>query len=456
MLQAFKKAAEFFGSIRLAIFLIISITVVSFFGVIIPQDLPHPQYLHRWGPALGQVLLTLGIDHLFSTVWFYLLLGLVSCNILVCSSTRLLKNARSSLNKTFLPTKGSFGKFKHSIAFPSKRESRAALDATVAYLKSHRYGVKVQHGDMGIQIAARKGLLKDVGSMVFHISIVLLLIGGLVGSRFGNAVVKQLGTGQTTTVPGRDFRVRCDWFRVTRNEDGSVKEYQSKLTLLGPKDSPLAEKVVQVNSPLSYQGVRFYQSSYGEDPAGLSDVSLQISGPGIPNGLMLDTVPYDSLCRIPKSDLSILVSHYLPDFIIDLDTHEASSRSDEPNNPAVNVMIFHGPDTLYDHWSFFKYPDQHEPAGKYAAVVYTYTPLYYTGIQIRRNPGEPIIWFGIVCMTLGILAVFYVSRKSLWVLIEPKASESTEISLSCAPNRAAGDAQSDFEKTVSSLKKLLQ
>jgi len=456
MIQPLKKLAKFFGSIRLAIILIIITTIVSLFGVIIPQELARAQYLHKWGPVVGQALLAIGFDHVFSTFWFYTLLILFSCNILVCSSTRLWRNAKNSLKKSFLSGKASFSQFKLSMTFSSHKDGLTAENAIVAYLKRRHWGVKVQHGDSGVQVAARQGLLKDLGSLVFHVSIVILLIGGLVGTRFGYASEKELFKGQIISVPDRSFKLRCDWFRVARNDDGSVKEYQSKLSILNSGNVAVAEKVVQVNSPLAFQGIRFYQSSYGESSGTIADVTLKLFGPGLPNGNLSDTIPYDSLYQIPKSSISVLVTQFLPDFIIDMESHEASTRSDEPNNPAVKILLLNGKDTLYDHWAFFKYPEQHEAAEAYKVITDSYTPSYYTGIQIRRNPGEPIIWFGIVFMTLGLLAVFYVPRKNLWILIEPKGSAGSEISFGWTAIKAADDSQKEFEKTGSSLKEILR
>jgi len=456
MLKALKKAGEFFGSIRVAIIVLIIITVVSLFGVIIPQDLPQAQYLHKWGNSAGGVLLAAGINHVFSTGWFYLLMGLFSCNILVCSSTRLWKNARNSLRKSFLPSKTTFSQFKNSIAFSSKRPGPEARDAVVAYLRKHQYGIKILQEDSKVQISARKGLLKDIGSLIFHISIVVLLVGGLVGTRYGYSVVKQLGKGQIAEVPDRSFFLRCDWFKLERNSEGATKDYLSKLTILSPDSTPLAEKIIEVNNPLTYQGIRFYQSSYGEDPGKAADVALRISGPDLPAGEFNGTVPYDSAFRLPKTDLTVTVSHFIPDFLIDMETGQASSRSNDPNNPAVKVMVFRGKDTLYNHWAFFKFPEQHAKTEGIKVNADWYTPSYYTGIQIRRNPGESIIWFGIICMTLGILAVFNVSRKSLWVLIDQPASGPSDIACCLTTSKAAGESLRDFEKICDSLKEILR
>jgi cytochrome c biogenesis protein len=358
MLKALKNSGEFLGSLRLAIVLLIAISVVSVFGVIIPQGLPEEHYVHQWGSSAGRVILSIGMDHVFSALWFYVLLGLLACNIIVCSSSRFWKNVLNPVMKNETPAK------------------------------------------------TLSGHLKDIGSFVFHISIVILLVGGLVGTRFGYSVVKQLSTGQVTEVRDRPFLLRCDWFKIVRNGDGAIKEYLSGLAVLAPDSSVLLEKIIGVNNPLIYKGIRFYQSSYGQDPRRAADIALRILGPDLPGGVFNVIVPYDSVFSLPETDLTVRASQFIPDFVIDMQTGVASSRSDEPKNPAVRVMVFRGKDTLYNHWAFFRYPQMHSGTGEYKVIATSYTPSYFTGIQIRRNPGEPVVWFGIVCMTLGILAVF--------------------------------------------------
>ena len=223
-----------------------------------------------------------------------------------------------------------------------------------------------------------------------------------------------------------------------------------------PSSSPITEKIIEVNNPLTYQGIRFYQSSYGADPQSAEDVALRIAGPDLPGGGFTGTVPYDSDYQIPNSDVIVRVSRFIPDFIIDMETRQVSSRSAEPNNPAVKIMLFRGADTLYDSWEFFRFPEQHAKSGAYRVAADWYTPSYMTGIQVRRNPGERFIWFGIICMTFGILAVFYVSRRNLWVWIEPGTSGNSDVSIGFTGSKAAGDSRKDFEKTVDSLKEIVR
>jgi hypothetical protein len=72
------KTWEFLKSIRLAIVLLLIITGVSILGVLVPQGGEGFQYVQKYGNAGAKIILATGFDHVFSTLWFYALLGLLA------------------------------------------------------------------------------------------------------------------------------------------------------------------------------------------------------------------------------------------------------------------------------------------------------------------------------------------------------------------------------------------
>jgi cytochrome c biogenesis protein len=458
MASTAKRIVDFLASVRLTITLLIILTVISFFGVIIPQELPESQYLHKWGTTAGTVLLTLGVNHVFSALWFYLLLGLFSCNIFVCSMTRLWKNMGNSFRKNFLAQK-DVAQCRHSTTIAMNSTAASARDGVTATLSRRGFAVATQPAGEGFQVAARKGTLKDIGSLVFHLSIIVLFIGGFIGSRFGYSEMKNLSSGQITAIAKRSFLLRCDWFKLEQNEDGSPKEYRSKLAILSPEDSSVVlEKIIEVNRPLSYEGIRFYQSSYGLDDKGLEKASVTITGPGLPAGGWSGDLPLDWPVPLSGTGITARIFNYLPDFIIDMETRQAGTRSNNPNNPAVKLLLTRGTDTLHNHWLFFNFPEQHAENEVYKAAVSSSELAYYAGIQVRDNPGVPVIWVGIILMTFGIFTVFYVPKKSVWATIgpQPGAKGGAVITLGGTSNRAPQDFQGEFDKIGAAIKATLK
>jgi cytochrome c biogenesis protein len=439
----FKKTVEFLGSIRLVLFILIVLTIASLIGVIIPQDLPSHQYEHAWGVSGGKVLFSLGLNHVFSSLWFYALLGFLSLNIFMCAISKLWKNIRNILDFHFLPSPKELPANHQSFTL-SGYDPLAVANKIKQTLRYHFYITSVQSENGNIQIAAKTGMLKQIGSIIFHLSILILFAGGLIGKMGGYSYIAQLSNGQVISVKERPFLLRSDWFKLEKNPDGSVKDYKTKLALLNPDSSLIREKIIEVNSPLSYQGIRFYQSSFGEEPS--QNGLLNIKGPLLDSAGYEMELPEGEGVLIPQTGITVRISGYLPDFVIDMKSGSAYSRSDAPNNPAYKVLLLRGIDTVYHSWVFVKYPDMHMAKSDYKVSLTGNSSQYYTGIQIRNNPGVPLIWTGIILMTFGIISIFYVSKKFIWIFIRQNENQTCTVSLGGTTERSREGLAGEINK----------
>lgn len=69
------------------------------------------------------------------------------------------------------------------------------------------------------------------------------------------------------------------------------------------------------------------------------------------------TVKLDSEYTIPNSNLKIKVGEFLPDFKMDGLT--ITSSSNEPNNPAVRVVVYENGKEIFKGWLYAKFPTIH-------------------------------------------------------------------------------------------------
>jgi len=82
---------------------------------------------------------------------------------------------------------------------------------------------------------------------------------------------KIYSTGTSTPIE-LGFEIRCDSFAIEYYDNGMVKEYKSHLTVL-EDGKEILKRFIEVNSPLTYKGITFYQSSY----EGYQDFIITIS-----------------------------------------------------------------------------------------------------------------------------------------------------------------------------------
>jgi cytochrome c biogenesis protein ResB len=131
--------------------------------------------------------------------------------------------------------------------------------------------------DEGITyLAGDKGRFGVIGSFITHLSFIIITLGAIYGGFSGYEGFINAPEGQTFSITNNvqwstdnkpsandEFQVRVNRFWIDYATDGSVKDYYSNLTVLD-QGQEVKTKTIQVNDPLIYKGVKFYQSSYGD------------------------------------------------------------------------------------------------------------------------------------------------------------------------------------------------
>jgi len=446
-----KKVWNLLGSVQLVIPLLIVITLVSLLGVIVPQGPVPPDFLHKGLRAA--IIVRFGLNQIFTSWWFYALLGLLSINVVACSISHQFKSVGKALTPHFHKTADDVARLKCTAQFTLSGDPARLAEGFSAFFKKRLFFAALQKTDSSIQMAARSFFFKEIGSLLFHFSILFFFAGGIVGSMQGFSFVKEFHKGQTVAFPEWPYILRCDWFKLDRTADGATSDYQSKMTVLSLDSAPLFTKIIQVNHPLSYRGLSFFQNSYGEQPDLIDEAQVRVIGPGMDSSGAVMTVPFDTEVKLGGS-LSMVIRKFVCDFVIGSDSREVSSRSDKPNNPAIKAVIFKGADTLFNSWSFLNYPDIHQENAKGFKVAFLdYTPQYYTGIKVSKNPGNVFIWLGFALMTAGILLVFYFPHKSFWIFIEPTGDSSSRVIAGGSSSRSLSAFQDEFKHVLDTLQR---
>jgi cytochrome c biogenesis protein len=57
-----------------------------------------------------------------------------------------------------------------------------------------------------------------------------------------------------------------------------------------------------------------------------------------------------------------------------------------------------------------------------------YNQVYYTGLQLARDPGMNVVWIGSAILTIGLCIMFYMPHRKLWLIVRPE-SKKTHITL---------------------------
>lgn len=447
-----KSLISFFRSVKLAIFLLIIITLASIVGTLIPQQRSPDEYIARYGQLAG-LFQKLQLTKLYQSSWFITLLFLISINIIVCTLTRLTPKLRRYFKPKIEKETKRILALKTKDKFSKNWGLEKSKEETKKGLLSHHYRLKESGGEGRFWLLARKKTLSWFGSDVVHLGLLVIIIGGIISGLGGFKQSLSLSEGQILPVPKADFQIRLDRFETEFYPNGSVKDWKSTLTVI-ENAKPRLTKTIEVNHPLSHKGYVFYQSSYGWD---WKNPMVEILVKKKSDTSFLKKVEVKLGKQVPLQDDNIIVSvkHFIPDFIIN-ENNQVTTRSLEPNNPAAFIEGFREDEQIFSGWIFAQFPDfdqiHSQKETDYRFELKNFQTSQYSVIQASKDPGTNMIWLGSALMMIGLILAFYWPSREIRMILEEKEGR-TEVIAGGLAAKSQEAFQSEFEKIMSEIRR---
>ena len=430
-----EQVFRFFCSLRLTLANLLLLFLAMIAGTFVnPQNdsLSNIERAFAARPVVLAAYRWLELYDLFHSWWFTLLLLSLALNLIACSLERL--------PRIYFLVRYPEARLDHVAGLRFRTAPVAtSLDAReiAERLRAQKYVAVTS--DSGV--FAERGRYARFGVWVVHLSLLLILGGGIFGrlTAFeGVANVPQGGGEADAFVErrpdgtqfrhklvdehGRPFLVRCDDFRLKEFAPGRPKAFESDLRLLrklpdGSAGEELARQTITVNHPLRYAGLTFYQASYQQLDEGMRarmTVIDKVSGTEVER-LVAPGEPIDA-----AEGLSYQVVDYQEDF--------------NGLGPAVRVLRIEEPPSAQSQrapdgrvqrsknakvssfFVFAKRPDfdRYNRDDRFAFRFDRLTPFYATGLQIARDPSTPVVYSGCFLLFFGIGIAFYTSHRRVW------------------------------------------
>jgi cytochrome c biogenesis protein len=477
-----RQAWREFRSMRTALLLLVLVAAASILGSLFPQQSISPQRVTRYfqdHPALAPVLDRLGLFDVFGSAWYMAIYLALLAALVACLVPRARAFARVLRSRP--PKGGQLDRYRTRAAFDTPASPEQALRAAAAVLRRRRYrltthddgpegsgrgdpgnpaegsrepqgGAPVNREGSGRELAGEKGFLREAGSLLFHVSLLVLLVGLAYGKGFGyrgQAAIVEGATWANARVgydaysPGRffgserlaPFQLRLDDFSNAFHDDGTPSQFASRLTALDLDGRQTQTQRVAPNRPMTVDGVRVFQSDYGYVPV------VRVRGR---DGKLLKEEEVLTL-RDPASELStgaVKVTRARPQVGLELtmftglrtapDCPGGLPFCNDPRlvRPVLVVLAFQGDLQASRAQSVFTLDhDRLRPLGARPLVLgpgqsgklpngleVGFAGLkQYSVLTLARDPGVPIVGAGAALILLGLLPSLYVTRRRVWV-----------------------------------------
>jgi cytochrome c biogenesis protein len=439
-----------FASVKLTIGLLLTLAATSIIGTLIPQNESPGAYLQSFGETVSRVFSLLGLFDMYHSWWFRALILLLVVNIIVCSIDRLQATWKIIFARN--------PRFKVARYRQLKNKTEYNHDGAAAHLKDQYLPVisrrfrfhRTEDTDIGFAIYAEKGRLTRLGVYVVHLSVVILLIGGLIGSIFGYEGFVNLGPGDSArTIQLRHnnqilplgFEIRCDDFKVEFYDSGAPKEFRSSLSIL-KQGKVVEQKDIIVNDPLHFEGISFFQASYGNLPP--TEVILNFTSQA--TGMIYSqTAAIGKPLEIPENlgTLTLIKFTRQADFQGHNIGEAFIGELTPPNGNPVNVTLP------------LKFPSFDKMRkGQVFIAIADFVPRYYTGLQVSKDPGVWVVYVGFILMIIGIYITFFMSHQQLCVEVTAEGPKS-QVMVAATSNKNKMGMQKRVAQLAHQLKNLL-
>lgn len=455
-----ERFLRWLSSVQTGIILLILVGIAAVAGTLILQrPLTEPADMARaYSPQVLRWLDTLGLTDVFHAWWFICLMALLCVNIVMASIERFPAAWRYFSRPYLRPTAGFLSglPLQKEIAIASVQPGLEAAEKALASvgMKPRRVG----NGEWSLY--SERHRWARLAPYVVHVSLLLILGGGIVDAIWGYRGFVAMTKNQTiNSVELRDgtklelpFALRCYSAGQENYPDGSPKRWWSELAVL-KEGREILRKEVEVNDPLVIDGIRFFQSSYGSTGE-ISTVKLRAArkdNPAIGKELVLAVGEQAEL----DAQTTVQLAAFIPDFVVV--GNQVQTRSNQPNNPAIRLLVQSKDGNVARVWVFPRFPDfAHGDDSPYAFQFLNAEAGYYTGLQVAYEPGQWAVWAGCILMGLGLIMAFYMVHIRFWVvpLSDDRGRNVLWVGASASKNRE--EFEERFRALVEAIEKQLE
>ena len=387
---------RYLANLQFAVALLLTIASFSVIGSIIEQDQTQEFYRNAYSqPWFGifddTLILRLGLDHIFRTWWFISLLILFGTSLTCCTFLQQLPILRSARQFKFYKARQNFKR----LPFNTKTDA-ITNGSLITSLKSKDY--QIFQGFKGVY--AHKGIIGRISPIIVHFSMVLILLGTILASTSGFVaqefipktevfyIQNILNNNVNSYVPQISGRVNDFWITYTENQ--SIKQFYTDLSILDKNGKELKRETIYVNHPMRYAGLTFYQTDW-------AIIGLRAK--------FENSLPYQ--IPIIKSTKNIWLS-WLPKDV------NNKNMTEQPSGYTLLNTTLRGTSAVYDqNGTLVGEGEINEPLpGNTNIQLCDY--ITATGIQIKSDPGIPVIYVGFLLLLVSIV-LSYLSYSQIWL-----------------------------------------
>jgi cytochrome c biogenesis protein len=418
-----QKIFRFVADLRFSIFILLLISFLSILGTVIEQDQSIEIYKVNYpitNPVFGILtwdrILQFGLDHVYKTWWFFTLISFFGLSLISCTFLQQLPSLKIARRCQFFRKTGQFSRLQ---IFTTLK--KFSFHQILSRIKQNQYSIFQQRNI----IYCYKGLIGRIAPILVHFSMILILVGTILGSLFGFKAQEMipktenfhiqniLNNGQFSRIPKTSARINDFWITYTKNK--TVSQFYSDISVLNSQGKETDRKTISVNSPLIHKNVYYYQTDWN-----LIGLRIQTSNQEISEYPLLNLFNNQTkiwLTWIAKNQSLKEGIVALSDNLEGYCSIYSETGAFLGNLELNETLTFNEPFTLLEI-------------------------LSSTGLQIKTDPGIPVIYSGFLFLMMSTL-MSYITYSQIWMI-----EKNQKLFIGGTTNRALFEFELEFFKFI--------
>jgi cytochrome c biogenesis protein len=475
-------------AMRTAIILLFLLALAAVPGSLLPQRSLSKTNVSRYftdHPTLAPVLDRLYLFDVFSSPWFAAIYLLLFISLIGCVLPRALEHARALRAAPPLAPRNLL-RLPDSGQLTTPLAGGTALDVVEEELRVRRFRVVRREGVAGPELSAEKGYLKETGNLLFHLSLVALLLGLAGGKLWGyeGSILLTEGQGFCNSfqqydsyksgplVSGADLTPLCidlEDFRATYEQNLTASSFTAKIGYGAPGQAG-KDTTIGVNDPLRVDGDRVYVTGHGFSPT--FSVTLpdgtkftDLSVPFLPSDTK--TMSSEGALKLPdlgkgKDKQLALQGLFAPTGLVQ--NKILTSVDPRPLAPEVAIFAYQGylgldsgiPQSVYsldatqiDRGRLTKVGAANLTPGR-SMTLPDGTKIGFTGfkefaaLQFSHDPGEYWVLGSAISLLVGLLGMLLLRRERVFARVAPDAGGGGTVLTVATLTRGSGESGPRF------------
>ena len=486
-------------SMRTALVLLLLLALAAIPGSVIPQEGVDSLKTSTWRsnhPQLTPIYERLGLFSVYDSPWFSAIYLLLMVSLVGCIIPRALVYWRG-MRATPPAAPRNLTRLPDHATYETTEGAAEVLARAEQALRRRRYRISTEPGDA---VSAERGYLREAGNLLFHLSVLVVLVGFALGGLFGykGGVILLVGddygfannlTQYDEFKPGSLFtqdrmepfsfsvdKFDVDWL-TSGPRAGMARGFQSHLTYQATPSSPKRTYDLRVNHPLSIGGTEVFLIGHGYAPVitvrdGNGDKVY--SGPTIflPTDQTFQSI---GVVKAPDAEPTQigLEGEFYPTVAFSKQTGSYFSAFGRPIDPMISMLVYTGdlnmdtdvPQSVYAldkakttmltkkngaPYRIDLRPGQTTKLPNGLGSVSFDGLRQWNKIQVSQTPGKWIALTGVVLALLGLLGSLFIRPRRVWVRARPQGG-GTLVEVAALDRSGGGDVAAVVDEVVAAL-----